>query len=200
MKDWTGNTKTHSSTIGSSNHSLFERQNEDYYATDPRAINMLMELESFKSPIWEPACGEGHISKALEKFDKTVYSSDLIDRGYGHVIDFLKLPPGTTWVGDIITNPPYKYAKEFIYKSIEIIPMGNKIAMFLKLTFAEGKGRKELFKQFPPKRIYVSSSRINCAMNGDFEGQRITGGSAICYAWWIWEKGFEGSTELKWFN
>lgn len=25
-------------------------------------------------------------------------------------------------------------------------------------------------------------------------------GSAIAYAWYIWMKGFNGTTELKWFN
>lgn len=39
--------------------------------------------------------------------------------------------------------------------------------MFLKLTFLEGQKRKELFLHNPPKYIYVSSSRLKCAPNGD---------------------------------
>ena len=26
------------------------------------------------------------------------------------------------------------------------------------------------------------------------------GGSAVAYAWFVWEKGFKGTTKLKWFN
>ena len=26
------------------------------------------------------------------------------------------------------------------------------------------------------------------------------GGSAVAYAWYVWQKGFNGTTELKWFN
>lgn len=69
--------------------------------------------------------------------------------------------------------------------------------MLLKTTFLEGKNRKAFFKENPPKIIYVSSSRINCAKNGDFEKYKS---SAISYSWFIWEKGFKGNTIIKWFN
>ena len=43
---------------------------------------MLLELEDFtKLHVWECACGEGHLSKELQKQGYQVYSSDLIDRG-----------------------------------------------------------------------------------------------------------------------
>jgi hypothetical protein len=198
-KDWTGDTNSVFKTLGSSHHTEDDREGNDYYATDPRAIEMLLELEKFSHRIWEPACGEGHLSKVLEANGHTVISSDLISRGYGSSdVDFLTCTK--LWKGDIITNPPYKFAKEFVIKAMDLISDGNKVAMFLKLTFMEGKGRKDLFDRFPPKTIWVSRSRINCAKNGDFEGQKISGGSAVCYAWFIWEKGFTGDTTLKWFN
>jgi hypothetical protein len=78
-------------------------------------------------------------------------------------IDFLKYDK--TWHGDIVTNPPYKFAKEFIEKSMEVISEGNKVAMFLKIQFLEGKARKLLFAKYPPRTIYVSSSRLLCAKN-----------------------------------
>lgn len=71
--------------------------------------------------------------------------------------------------------------------------------MFLRIQFLETKDRKYLFKHFPPKIIYVSSSRILCAMNGKFEDYSKNG-SAACYCWFIWEKGFVGDTIIKWFN
>lgn len=99
------------------------------------------------------------------------------------------------WHGDIITNPPYKYAKEFIQNAIKVIDEGNKIAMFLKLTFLEGQARKQLFNKYPPKTIYVYSKRALCAKNGKFEKYPS---SAIAYAWFIWEKGFKGNPIIKW--
>ena len=194
--DWTGNKNSIYTTLGASNHTEADRETNDFYATDPKAIELLLDMEEFSPEIWECACGAGHLSKALENKGYTVYSTDLVDRGYGHGgIDFLSLQ--TEFNGDIITNPPYKYAKEFVEHALEVIPEGNKVAMFLKLTFAEGKARKKLFETYPPKTIYISSSRLICAKNGDFDS---VSSSAVAYAWYVWEKGYTGDTVLKWFN
>lgn len=72
--------------------------------------------------------------------------------------------------------------------------------MFLKVQFLEGKLRKFLFTDFPPKTIYVSSSRILCAKNAEFERMKQGGGSAVAYAWYVWEKGYNGDTIVKWIN
>lgn len=199
-KNWVGDTNSVFKTLGASNHTDKERQREDYYATDPKCAELLLGLESFSRNIWEPACGEGHLSKVFIKHGYNVKSTDLIDRGFGSPdVDFLAID-NTEWNGDIITNPPYKYAQDFVEKALSIIPVGNKVAMFLKVQFMEGKRRKILFTQNPPKTIYVSSSRLLCAKNGDFKNMVAGGGGAIAYAWFIWVKGFKGITELKWFN
>ena len=204
-KDWTGNRKSIYVPLGASNHSNGERQNEDFYATDPKATELLLELEKFNEFILEPCCGQGHISKVLTKNGYKVISTDLVDRGYGIApVNFLEYDFLTKNNGklnmDIITNPPYKYAKEFVERSLQLVEDGCKVAMFLKVQFLEGKARRELFEKHPPKRIWVSSSRLLCAKNGDFETMKKTGGSAVAYAWFIWEKGYTGKTELRWFN
>ena len=141
VKAWTGNRASIFKTIGASNHTDYERQKDDYYATDPIATIMLCELERFTDEVWEPACGEGHISKVLAHNGYRVRSSDIVNRGYGEVADFLA-SDNIQWHGDIVTNPPYKYANAFVEKALQIINDGNKVAMFLKLTFLEGKSRK----------------------------------------------------------
>lgn len=108
-KDWTGNKNSIFKTLGASNHTDKERENDDYYATDPIAIDVLINDGgvTFDKPIWECSCGEGHLSERLKEFGYEVYSTDLIDRGYGEGgIDFLKCDK--KWNGDILTNPPYK--------------------------------------------------------------------------------------------
>ena len=198
-KDWTGNQNSIYKTLGASNHTDKERETNDYYATEPKALELLLELETFNKNVWECACGEGHLSQVLMSRGYNVISSDLIDRGYGYSgVDFLQSTK--PFGGDIITNPPYKFAKEFVERALEIVTDGHKVAMFLKLQFLEGKARGELFKKHPPKVIYVSSSRLLCAKNGEFEKMRQGGGSAVAYAWFIWEKGFNGDTIVRWFN
>lgn len=193
-KDWTGNKIASFATLGANNHSDVIREVNDYYATDPRAVEMLLEKEKFNSIILEPSCGEGHISRVLLDGGYAVKSSDLIDRGFGDVKDFFEIDE---FNGDVITNPPYKIALDFVKHSLDIIPEGNKVAMFLKLQFLEGKARKEFYKNNPPKKIYVASGRLVCAMNGDFEKYKS---SAVAYAWFIWEKGYKGSPEIDWIN
>ena len=119
----------------------------------------------------------------------------MIYRGYGSTEPHDFLHEGTSFDGDIVTNPPYKYASEFVQKAIETVADGHKVAMLLKLLFLESKGRKALFERYPPIRIHVFSERIPCALNGDFE--HITS-SAVCYAWFVWEKGFTGNPQIDW--
>ena len=199
MTDWTGNSNSIYKTLGASNHTDKDRQTEDFYATEPKAAKLLLELEAFSPNIWECACGDGSLSKVFESAGYNVKSTDLIYRGYGEGgVDFLKTQD--RWDGDIITNPPYKFAKEFVEKAIETVTEGHKVAMFLKLQFMEGKARKNLFLKYPPRTIYVSSSRLLCAKNAEFDKMIEGGGSAVAYAWYVWQKGYNGITELKWFN
>ena len=129
-----------------------------------------------------------------------VRASDIVDRGYPNteIIDFLTYnEPITT---DVITNPPYKLATDFVRHSLDLAEDGVKVAMFLKVQFLEGKERKKLFTEYPPKTIYVSSSRLLCAKNGEFEKMKAGGGSAVAYAWYVWVKGYKGDTIVKWIN
>ncbi len=198
-KDWTGNTKSIYTTIGASNHTDYERETNDFYAADPKALELLLELEAFSPYVWEPACGQGHLSDVLKAHGYKVKSSDIIDRGYPGTekLDFLQVPSPTGPSRDIITNPPYKLAKEFVEHALDISMDSTKVAMFLKVQFLEGKERRKLFEKYPPKVIYVSSSRLICAMNGAFEN---VSSSAVAYAWFIWEKGYKGETIVRWFN
>lgn len=186
-------------TLGASNHTDKERSKLDFYATPPLAVKKLLELEEFSNNIWEPACGMNHITKELENYGYNVRTSDInkmIDDSNIEIIDFLN--QNEKFNGDIITNPPYKYAQEFVEKAIETITDNHKVVMFLKLQFLEGKKRAELFKKYPPKYIYVSSERLGCSETGKFNNNGNCG-SAIAYAWYIWEKNYKGETILRWF-
>lgn len=204
-KDWTGNKRSTFVTLGASNHCDHDREMNDFYATDPRALEMFLTAFAIDGlhlheNIWEPACGMGHLSKVLEDLGHNVLSTDLIDRGYGIVnsdTDFLngKYYTHTKFDGDILTNPPYKYAKEFVETALDKIEYGNYVIMFLKIQFLEGQGRRDLFDKHPPKYVYVNSARQTCYINGDMSKKMS---SATCYCWFVWEKGFEGEPVIRW--
>ena len=185
--------------LGASNHSDKEREQNDFYATDPHALDIFLnklDQDNIKlhENIWECACGTGHLSEVLKKRGFNVYSTDVIERGYGiGNIDFLK--QSLKFNGDILTNPPFKYAEKFVEKAMSLLKNGYYLILFLKIQFLEGQKRKDLFKQYPPQYVYVNSKRQLCAMNGEFEKYKST---AICYCWFIWEKGWKGETIVRW--
>ena len=206
-KDWKGNSNSIYKTLGASNHCTEEREENDFYATPPCATKALIKyckennINIFDRTILEPACGKGHISETLKNNGYTVISADLIDRGYGCAgddYDFLS-DSNTKTDCHIITNPPYKYAQEFVEKAIDIMEDGKCLCMLLKLTFLEGKKRYDMFQKYPPEQLLVFSTRVNCAHGGDFEKESEIGG-AVAYAWYIWRKGNVNPPTIEWIK
>lgn len=64
-KDWTGNSNSIYKTLGASNHTDKEREVNDFYATEPKAAELLLSLETFSKNIWECACGGGRSLRGL---------------------------------------------------------------------------------------------------------------------------------------
>lgn len=221
-KDWKGGKNSIYTTLGASNHTNEDREENDYYATAPEAAEWLLKLEPQITNVWENAVGEGNIAEPFRQAGKLKAISDLIDRGYypegimtSYGRDFLQM--NKVWKGDIVTNPPYSINLEWTQHCLELLQKGHYLALFMKITFLEGKERKKFFEENPPIRVWVSSSRIACAKNNEFEVPKkdkkgnIKYGkdgtpmmskvsSAACYCWFIWQKGYKGDTVIKWFN
>lgn len=184
--------------VGATAHSKEEREENDFYATDPKALEIFLDESGIKlNNVWECACGQGHLAEVLKKRNLLGRASDLIDRGYGETeVDFYSYKG--KWNGDILTNPPYGDAMKFCKHALDTIENGSKVIMLMRIQFLEGQRRKPFLLENPPKYVYVSSSRLLLAKNADFV--RYNTPSANCYAWYVWEKGHNGDTLLKWFN
>ena len=123
------------------------REKNDFYATPEESTEKLLNVVTFRGNIYEPCCGQGHISKVLIKHGYKVFSSDLVDRGYGTPrVDFLM---ETQKHDNIVTNPPFKNALEFAERALEL--SRYKVALLLKLSFLEGVARRNFFKSYPQK-------------------------------------------------
>ena len=113
--------KTSSALAYVGHNSKGDRVKNDFYATPSNATEELLKRETFDGSIWECACGDGAISKLLIEKGYEVYSSDLIDRGYGETgIDFLK---SNKKFDNIITNPPFSpltLKKQILIKLLQI--------------------------------------------------------------------------------
>ncbi|HEL0567380.1 TPA: NAD(P)-dependent oxidoreductase, partial [Streptococcus equi subsp. zooepidemicus] len=99
----------------------FDKNREvlDFYATDKRAIVELLNREEFNKTVYEPACGQGHIGKVLEEYGYDVKATDICYRGYGdkNELDFFTVKENLL---DIVTNPPYFCANQFLRHALEI--------------------------------------------------------------------------------
>lgn len=172
------------------------RELHDFYATHPSATRDILRVETFVDDILEPFCGTGTMAEVIKQSGRNVLAYDLIDRGYGKVGNFydIDVEQGSF---DIITNPPYN---EDIPKLISrcIYLAKQKVAILMPIRYLSGKARfSDLYEHFPPSRVYVYQDRICIAKNADFDRYSDTSNKEV-YAWYIWEKGFNGKTELKW--
>lgn len=84
------------------------REKDDFYPTPDAATMALLSREQFDPDVWEPACGDGAISRIFEAAGHRVVSTDLVDRGYGEPrVDFLM--ESRLLAPHIVTNPPFKF-------------------------------------------------------------------------------------------
>jgi len=173
------------SIVGSSRRNG-QRSENDFYPTPESATRALFERHHFDGSIWEPACGNGAISDVFLSEGFYVESSDLIDRGYGEVgVDFLNT---TRKIDNIITNPPFSLALEFVEHAKKCAD--QQIAMFLKLAFLEGAKREKMFrdKDFPLSKVYVFSKRVNLYKGSETRDISKISSGMIAFAWFVWDK------------
>lgn len=164
----------------------------DFYRTPVEATKSLLSVETFPGIIWEPACGDGAISKVLLEEGYDVVSSDLFHYGYGVPgVDFLQ---SSETVTHIITNPPFKHAQDFVQMALNSTT--GKVAMLLKLQFLEGKKRKTFFESSPLKTVYVFSNRLKLTRNG--KDDEYKNGGMMAFAWFVWDHAYGGSPTIEW--
>ena len=175
------------------------REFHDFYATHPSCTRDILREEEFCHYILEPFCGVGCISEVLKDYNFEVESYDLIDRGYGKRGDFFSTPYEVDKY-DIISNPPYNDKLiDVISRCISLCY--HKVALIMPLRYLSGEGRYNgVYRNFPPVRVYVYQERINIAKNADFQTYNDAGANLEIYAWYVWEKGHKGKTELKWIK
>ena len=165
------------------------REKNDFYATPEESTEKLLRVTSFRGNIYEPCCGQGHISRVLIKHGYKVFSSDLVDRGYGTSrVDFLM---ETQKHDNIVTNPPFKNALEFAERALEL--SRYKVALLLKLSFLEGVARRNFFRSYPPEKVWVFSQRQALMKNGEPHS-----GGMLALAWFVWSKGNIESPTVGW--
>lgn len=173
-----------------------ERQKDDFYATPHACTEALLAVERFPLKVWEPACGDGAISVVLERHGHDVVSTDLVNRGFGTARrDFLfetRLAAPA-----VVTNPPFKLGDDFARHALALGV--EKMAIFHRLAWLEGRARYDaLWSKHPPIRIWQFCGR-HTLWRGDDADKKDKGGT-IAFAWFVWERGYQGAPAIGWLR
>lgn len=165
------------------------RKEADFYPT-PANVTVAL-LEFLKLPkhntIWEPACGDGAMSRVLLQYGYKVLSSDLReDSGYGKGgVNFQTAEGTADW---IITNPPFNLAEIFIRKSLTITP---NVAMLLKSQYWHAATRLPLFQANPPEWVLPLTWRPSFL-------EKERGNSPLMdVIWVVWSSSYNGPTKFQ---
>jgi hypothetical protein len=169
-----------------------ERTADDFYPTPSPATRGMLVREELPGVVWEPACGDGAIARVLTEAGITVHASDLMDRGYGMAgIDFITYQPEVA-IDCIVTNPPFKLARAFVQRALEIAQ--RKVIMIMKLDHLRGIQSATYLQSTPLRRVWVLTRPLPFLRDG------VWSQGLFSHAWYIWEQGYEGSPELGWIS
>jgi len=186
----------------------FDREKDDFYPTPDALIDPLIERWRFHldSGVWEPACGDGAICKALQRHGLPSVGTDLVDRGYGESRrDFLmELKPaeiGGVGVDAIITNPPFRLWREFAAHALSLDVAF--VALLGRLQLLEGKRVSALFEESHLTSVMVSAGRVNMLPIVDGIRAEDKGHNGmIAWAWFVWVRyrAVHDRPTIEWFT
>lgn len=173
----------------------------DHFPTPPWATRALCEWligrkeAGLGCNVWEPACAEGHMSRALAEYFGSVTSSDVCPYGFGEVADFLFQRDPLNPPDWIITNPPFRLGEQFAIHALDIAGYG--VALLVRTAFLESAARHaSLFSYKPPTYVLQFVERVPM-----FKGRLDPKGStATAYCWLVWHKGRLGETRFHWIS
>lgn len=181
----------------------FDREKDDFYPTPPELFAPLFSRDKrllrSLAGVWEPACGDGAISRVLEDDGHlSVTSTDLVDRGYGKSrCDFLMEPK--LLAPAIITNPPFRLWREFAEHAHQL--GAPYIALLGRLQLLEGKRVSAFFQKSGLSRVMVSAGRVNMLPYVDGVRAEDKGHNGmIAWAWFVWLPLHKGPPAIEWFT
>lgn len=173
-----------------------KRRPSDFYETPYSITRQFLNLGLIdKNSVLEPCAGGGAIVNVLhtEGYSPTWY--DINGTGIGQK-DFLT---ETNQYSQIVTNPPFSLAGEFILKAKKVTT--SRFAFLLPLNYLHGKQRFDNIwsdTEYPLKSVHVFTRypRLGDQLRPD--GKYKT--AMMVYAWYLWEKEHKGDPILSWID
>jgi hypothetical protein len=173
-----------------------EREKDDFYPTPPEPTRALLHAEIDRlrefPTIWEPAAGDGAMTREMQTMGLSVFQSDLVDRGCNAQIasfyDFDSAPSKA-----IVTNPPFSECgwgngkARWLKHALDNLGV-EYMALMMNWGWPGAGGLGSFYAAHPPARVYLMRWKI------DFTGE---GSPPMLNAWFIWDREYQGETLLR---
>ena len=161
----------------------YQRAGHDFYATPAWVTEALLRHVRFRGRVWEPCCGDGAMSSVLAGHGYDVFSTDLVDRGFGEPgVDFLTSHAVPSGCRSIVTNPPYGDSGSHTEQSRSPTAMltflrhammltrsvQGQLALLVRLQWIAGRRVAEVMSAGPFAAVIVLTRRIRWFDLGEF--------------------------------
>ena len=175
----------------------------DWYVEQQWVTEALIKVQdSHWATVWDPACGQGSVLKAVDAFGVPTWSTDIQFRGHAasgifYEIDFvgdLDFVRSAAPVGryTIVSNTPYSYVKgileAFVRRAMELD--AETVAFLMPIGRQAGENRHALWSEFPPTQIWIMSERPSMPPGAQIAalGDKAYKRGRLDFMWVVWDR------------
>lgn len=184
------------------NAHLWERDPHDWYVEPNECSEALFAAERFRGAIWDPACGLGRIVEQAHAAGYKAVGTDIVSRSdiCAREADFLVSRPAAKF-SNIVSNPPFGLAEEFVQHALTLVDKGGKVAMLLPLVWLSGfSTKRNWLPSSPLRRVYPISPRPSMPPGKVIMAGIKAGNGTKDFAWFVWLSGYKGCPDIEFLN
>ncbi len=171
---------------------VWEREANEHYVEPEWCARRLFEEEKFIGAIHDPSCGFGTIPKAAIAHGLVATGSDLVDRGYGPVVDFMQDEADRE---NIVCNPPFRVIEQFMIRALQ--KAQGKVAAIIPVARLNAA---HWLRETPLKTVWLMTPRPSMPPGHVIAAGEKPGGGKADFCWLVWERGHNGTAEIKWLR
>jgi len=169
------------------------------FETPEWAVRAILEREILTRQVVDPCAGRGVMGRIAHEYGYRVEQFDIYDwTGKMPVMDWhnpvrvmveiIQESPFT-----VLINPPFSQACDFVRQAFHL--GARKVVCFQRFAWWESKTRREFWEQYQPNRVYICGDRADC-WRFDLADNPGKNGTPTAHAWYVWEQGHPGGTQL----
>lgn len=181
--------------VDTKNAHLWKREASEHYVEPEWCSRRLFEVERFVGTIHEPCCGFGRIVTEAHRAGLSAFGTDIVDRGFSHLVGEADFMMQKTRVSNIVCNPPFNIFPEFATRALELAT--DKVAM---IWLVPRLNAARWLKTTPLARIWLLTPRPSMPPGHVITAGEKPGGGTQDFCWLVWDKVHQGPPTLNWLH